>query len=137
FYGGQLRVRTSEDGCKPVLRGDRRQRGIEWTNVPGGSQTTAGGSRFHQPQVDAIVSELKRVADTGFDGTVGVVTPFRAHADRVRDAVSSALPASTLKKWAFVSETADGFQGDERDLVLFGLVGGPGPEDVPPFYKRE
>lgn len=137
FYGDQLRVRTQIEQSPPVVRGQRRLRGIEWTDVPGGSEVVPGGSRFWQPQVDAIVSELERVASTGFDGTVGVVTPFRAQADRIRDAVARRLPAGQLKGWRFESQTADGFQGDERDLVLLGLVGGPDPNDVPNFYARD
>jgi len=137
FYSGKLRVRTPAEQYPPVVRGGRELRGIEWSNVPGGSQTTPGGSRFHQPQIDAIVEELERVATAGFDGSVGVVTPFRAHADRIRDAVTERLPAATLKRWSFDSQTADGFQGDERDLVLLGLVGGPDPGDTPGFYKRD
>ncbi len=137
FYAGELRVRTPIEQSPPVVRGTRRLRGIEWTQVPGGSSSTPGGSRFWQPQIDAIVDELERVAKTGFDGTVGVVTPFRAHADRIRDAVAARMPADRLKAWRFESQTADGFQGDERDLILLGLVGGPDPSDVPNFYARD
>jgi very-short-patch-repair endonuclease len=137
FYGGGLKVRTPIEASPPVVRGSRLLRGIEWTHVPGGSEAAPGGSRYWPLQIDAIVDELRRVAESGFEGTVGVVTPFRAHADRVRDAVARALPAEQLKRWRFASQTADGFQGDERDLVLFGLVGGPDPSDVPPFYARD
>lgn len=137
FYSGKLRVRTPAEQYAPVVRGQRKLRGIEWTDVPGGSESTPGGSRFHQPQIDAIVAELERVAETGYDGTVGVVTPFRAHANRIRDAVAQRLPAELLKKWNFDSQTADGFQGDERDLILLGLIGGPVPGEVPMFYARD
>jgi very-short-patch-repair endonuclease len=137
FYNGELRVRTPIEHSPPVVRGDQRLRGIEWTHIPGGSTSTQGGSRYWQPQIDAIVDELERVADTGFEGSVGVVTPFRSHANRIRDAVASRLTAQQLKAWRFESQTADGFQGDERDLVLLGLVGGPLPSDVPSFYSRD
>ncbi|MCB9902861.1 MAG: DUF559 domain-containing protein [Planctomycetes bacterium] len=136
FYSGKLRVRTPSEQYPPVVRGGRKLRGIEWTHVPGGSETI-GGSRFHQLQVNAIVAELERVAASGYDGSVGVVTPFRAHADRIRDAITERLPADTLKAWNFESQTADGFQGDERDLILLGLVGGPDSGDTPGFYKRD
>ena len=136
FYDDQLRVRTVEENYPPVVRGGRKLRGIEWTHVEGGSESVAG-SRTHAPQVDAIVEELARLAENGFDGSVGLVTPFRVHADRIRTAVAQRVPASTLKQWHFIAETADGFQGDERDLIIFGLVGGPEPEDTPQFYLRE
>lgn len=137
FYDGKLRVRTQEEAYPPVVRGGKRLRGIEWTHVAGGSESVSGGSRTHAPQVEAIVNEIVRVHDVGFEGTIGVVTPFRAHASRIMDATAKRVPREALQKWRFISETADGFQGDERDLILFGLVGGPGPDDTPAFYLRE
>ncbi len=137
FYQGKLRIRTREDQAPAVPRNGRRLRGLEWTHVEGGSESTAGGSRFHTAQIVAIVDELVRLADAGFDGTVGAVTPFRAHANRIMDEACKRLPTQVVKKWRFASETADGFQGDERDVVLFGLIGGPGPGDTPAFYGRD
>jgi very-short-patch-repair endonuclease len=137
FYDGKLRIRTIEENYPPLVRGERKLRGIEWTHVPGGSESTPGGSRFYGPQITAIVDELLRVHESGYEGTVGVVTPFRAHADRIMDEVAQRIPREVLKKWSFASETADGFQGDERDLILFGLIGGPLPADTPAFYLRD
>lgn len=131
FYDGNLLLRTTSLG-----KGTKHE-GIRWTNVPGGSQTV-NNSRWHPPQVKAIVEELKELAQGGFDGTVGVVTPFAEHAKRIRDEVHRALGANQTKKWDFVSATADGFQGGEKDLIIFGLIGGgDGPTPTPPFYLRE
>ena len=131
FYEGRLQIRTSGRDAQ------QRHSGIRWTDVPGGS-TTAGSSRWHPPQVTAIVNELRRLADDGFDGTVGVVTPFREHAKRVRDAAFRALGGPLIKRWQFISDTADGFQGGERDVILFGLVGGGTSEPVTPrFYMSD
>jgi len=136
FYAGELLVRTAVESNRSVVRGGKILRGIEWTHVDGGSESH-GSSRSWAPQVEAIVEELVRLAESGFEGTVGVVTPFRLHADRVRNAVAERLPAEVLKGWNFESQTADGFQGDERDVILFGLVGGPDPAQVPGFYKTD
>lgn len=131
FYDGNLIVRTT--GREAAVRGS----GIGWTHVDGGS-ITHGSSRWHSPQVEAMVEELRALAGRGFDGTVGVVTPFREHAKRVRDLAHQRLGAGKLAEWKFISETADGFQGGERDLILFGLVGGgEGPSRTPRFYLRD
>lgn len=131
YYDGNLIVRTTgRDG------GGEGQ-GITWTHVEGGS-ITHGSSRWYPPQVEAIVTELKRLSSRGFDGSVGVVTPFREHAKRVRDKAFQAVGAAQMERWDFICETADGFQGGERDLILFGLVGGgEGKSATPPFYLRE
>ncbi len=131
FYDSSLQIRTSgrDEGTGPA--------GISWTHVPGGSQTV-GSSRWHPPQVQAIVDELCGLSDRSFDGSVGIVTPFREHAKRIRDAAYSRVGTRQLEKWDFLAETADGFQGGERDLILFGLVGGgEGKSATPPFYLRE
>jgi very-short-patch-repair endonuclease len=131
FYEGNLLVRTTG------RRGVHRNGGIKWTHVPGGSETV-NASRWHRIQVDAILKELTSLADRDFDGSVGVVTPFREHAKRVRDAAHQVIGSRQIKKWNFLADTADGFQGGERDLVLFGLVGGGGGErPTPAFYLRD
>ena len=131
YYDRNLIVRTTgRDGASAG-------QGITWTHVEGGS-TTHAASRWHQPQVDAIVRELQRLASRGFVGSVGVVTPFREHAKRIRDQAFQAMGAAQMESWDFICETADGFQGGERDLILFGLVGGgDGSSATPPFYLRE
>ncbi len=133
FYNGALVVRTN----LAVRRASKRGAGLRWSHVPGGSETI-GSSRWHRPQAVAIVNELQRLAQEGFDGTVGVVTPFRPHANRIRDMAHSAIASGTLKKWDFVADTADGFQGGEKDIVFLGLVGGGNVErPTPPFYVRD
>ena len=132
FYDSKLILRTSSRDIGDL------DGGIRWTDVEGGSQTQSG-SRWHPPQVEAIVRELEQLAGRGFDGTVGVVTPFREHAKRIRDTAYARLGHSKLDRdWQFVADTADGFQGGEKDLVLLGLVGGGnGDNPTPPFYKRD
>ena len=34
------------------------------------------------------------------------------------------MDKATLDRWRFIVDTADGFQGDERGVILFSLVGG-------------
>jgi very-short-patch-repair endonuclease len=53
------------------------------------------------------------------------VTPFRKQADRINDAVSGRFGSRLPATWKLQVHTADGFQGDERDIILFSLCGGP------------
>ena len=133
FYDGDLIVRTPP---RPSL-GRTAKAGMQWTEVPGGS-VPVRTSRWHPPQVKAIVEELQQLEQDEFSGTVGVVTPFREHAKRIADLASSSIRPSQLQAWQFVSATADGFQGGEKDIVLLGLVGGgDGPNSTPHFYQRD
>jgi very-short-patch-repair endonuclease len=131
FYDGNLLVRTTGQNKFG------QKAGISWTHVKGES-VQAGSSRWSPLQVTAIVNELRALAERGFEGSVGVVTPFREQAKRVRDAAFAALGARQAGKWDLISETADGFQGGERDLVLFSLVGGgSSTKPTPSFYLRD
>src|SRR5262249_28822156 len=95
-----------------------------WQHVTGDAQPASSGC--HSPaQLEAILNELEKLASNKFSGSVGIVTPFRAQASRINDAVHQRFPQDRLAAWRFLVDTADGFQGDERDLILFSLVGSP------------
>jgi very-short-patch-repair endonuclease len=132
FYQDRLIVLT-DSGRLRRPRGSRL--GILWTDVEGDARAAPSGGAISHAQEQAITGELRRLVDAGFAGTVGVVTPFRAQANRIRDrAEAMHLPA----QWDFVADTADGFQGGERDVILFSLVGGPGmPSGAEWFYEND
>lgn len=114
FYKGAWTVLTQHDPLG----------GLRWTQVDDDCVGAAGGGSVSNNQIVSIVHELERLKDDGFVGSIGVVTPFRQQANRIRDAVGQAIDPLKLKAWRFHVDTADGFQGDERDIILFSLVGG-------------
>jgi very-short-patch-repair endonuclease len=126
FYGGRLRVATN-------YRRLKRPAGpaVRWVDVKGRVVRPLGGSALNQEEAAAVVSELRRlVVEQRFPGEVGVVTPFRAQANRIDelvrqdDALSAVLAARN-----FAAETAHRFQGDERDVMLFSPVVSSGTPD--------
>lgn len=136
FYGGALYVNTDENKLK---KNGTMVPGICWTQVPADAKPSdMGGGAISVGQIEAICAELKRLELTKYPGTVGVVTPFRRQADRIRDAVNAQFASQPPAHWNFQCDTADGFQGGERDVILFSLVGGP---DMPPscswFYEQD
>ena len=122
FYGGTLRVATAVDRLRPPIR--HGQGGFCWTPVPSDAIAAPGGGAISDAQTKAILEELRRLLEERFAGTVGVVSPFRCQANRIRDQVEAALGDQVPAGWQFHVDTADGFQGDERDVILFSLVGG-------------
>jgi superfamily I DNA and/or RNA helicase len=85
-------------------------------------------------EVDAIRRQLLMLASEDYRGTVGVVTPFRQQMIRLKDALETGdeLPREFIERVSFLASTAHGFQGDERDLILFSLCAGP---DLPEGSK--
>jgi very-short-patch-repair endonuclease len=65
----------------------------------------------------------KLVVEDGFSGSIGVVTPFRAQANRIRALAHQDRELSQkLAAPQFVVDTVHGFQGDERDVIFFSPV---------------
>ncbi len=117
---------TFYKGSWTVLTDDTGKQGLQWTHVADDSQPAPGGGALSSQQISRIYEELKRLHESGYEGSIGVVTPFRQQANRLRDAIHQALPHEFIVTSRLLVDTADGFQGDERDIVLFSLVGGEG-----------
>jgi len=124
FYSGRLRVATdtaklkAPPGVKP---------GIHWTDIAGefiGGRGQGCSCSDEVVEVEKIVRGI--LEDGSFRGTLGVVTPFRQQANRIRDAIfENEIPWQVLDAAQVDVNTAHGFQGDERDVMLFSLCGGP------------
>jgi len=135
FYSNTLSVVTMTErlniptGMKP---------GIHWTHVTGKIEAGTTGS-WCADEIARICQELNTLATSGYRGTIGVVTPFRQQMIRLRDALESneTIPRDFMERVHFLAATAHGFQGDERDLILFSLCGGPDMPDGSIIFLRE
>ena len=117
WYGDSLRIWTDYRRLKSPP--DDRY-GIRWTHVSGTAMRPRGGSVVVMAEVDAVVAQLiELLLKNSFDGTVGIVTPFRAQANAISERVTQSVPYDVLNRAQFIVNTAHGFQGDERDIVLF------------------
>ncbi len=125
FYGGRLKVATNESR---LIRPQGMAKGIHWTEIKGEIQSGGGSGCTCREEMDVVLHIMKTLLlENNFFGTVGVVTPFRQQANRLRDALlesDSQLYEALLRSKVHV-DTAHGFQGDERDVIIFSLCGGP------------
>ncbi|MCG3147732.1 MAG: ATP-dependent RecD-like DNA helicase [Verrucomicrobiae bacterium] len=121
FYEGRLRIATRYDRLRPA---QRDQAAVRWLDVRGNVTKPAGGGALNEEEARMVVRELERlVLQQGYRGSVGVVSPFRAQANRIRELVfqhhglTDKLAASD-----FLADTVHRFQGDERDVMVFSPV---------------
>lgn len=137
FYGGRLRVGTNMGTlCVPsgVVPG------IHWTDICGTISSAGQSGCYCQEEINEIVQSLRvLLLENSFKGSLGVVTPFRQQAIRLRDAL---FMSDTVFYQALVAanchvDTAHGFQGDERDVMFFSLCGGPDMPVGPLGFLRE
>jgi very-short-patch-repair endonuclease len=120
FYEGRLRVATNYDRLRRLpLNGPA----VRWINVQG-HVTRPGSSALNEAEAQAVVKELVRIVlEQGYQGSIGVVTPFRAQVSRIRDIIHTHPQANLLlTSGELLVDTVYRFQGDERDLILFSPV---------------
>lgn len=121
FYEGRLRVATKYDNLK---RTTPKAPGIRWVDVKGSVKRPGSGGAVNDTEAQAVVNTLEDlVLKQGYEGSIGVVSPFRAQANAITAAVSRNNKLdNALQKHGFLSDTVHKFQGDERDIMIFSPV---------------
>ena len=128
FYNGRLRVATRYTSLR---RPPSQEPGVIWQDVKGITIRPASGGAENHIEAQAVVDAIYDLLVTrDFQGSVGVVTPFRAQAQLIRDIVSkhSGLAESVIRCNLLV-DTVHKFQGDERDVMFFSPVVSQGKHD--------
>ena len=118
FYMGELTVLTD------VSDTSRRDRAIHWCDVQGQARRPATGSWVNQKEAAETVRQLSGIINSGH-GTVGVVTPFTAQAQRIGQLARRQFGEDYLNDIDFVCGTAHRLQGDERDAIILSSVISP------------
>ena len=119
FYDGKLRVVTRYDKLNSLPGGPA----VRWVHQAGSTEAHRNGGSYNEAEAKAVYREVKRVADAGYRGSVGVVSPFRAQVNRIRDLIAADQELEDrLRLREFMVETVHRFQGDERDVMIFSPV---------------
>ncbi|RDD30118.1 hypothetical protein CR161_05005 [Prosthecochloris sp. ZM] len=121
FYEGRLRVATRYENLKFPTSNIT---GVRWVHIDGKVSRPSAGGAVNPMEADAIVQTLWHlVVEQGYCGTVGVVSPFRAQANLIRQKISKkAELEQRLINADFLVDTVHKFQGDERDVMVFSPV---------------
>lgn len=123
FYGGQLRVLTATERLN-IPRNVKP--GIHWTEVVSEIKSAGPHGCIAPGEVACVVGIMKSLLlENQFEGTVGVVTPFVQQKIRLYDALCQEIPLEQRMRTHLLVDTAHGFQGDERDVMVMSLCVGP------------
>ena len=124
WYGNSLLVLTDYCGLKTP---GGEPPGIRWSDAESRVFRPDGGGAVAPAEAERAIEEVVAlVGRADFQGTVGVVSPFRAQANRIREGLSRRLSEEAMERVELVADTAHGFQGDERDVIVFSpCVGTP------------
>ncbi len=75
-------------------------------------------SWWNKAEADAVIKLIAQLREGNARGLrIGVVTPFAAQKDHLRERLDEMRLASEI-----LADTANGFQGDERDVMVFSPV---------------
>lgn len=123
FYDGKLRVATNIDLCK-VPKGFTS--GIHWTDVEAEIKSSGSSGCFAPEEINIVESLVSNILlDNNFEGTIGIVSPFRQQANRIQDRIFQTIPPEKREHSKLIIDTSHGFQGDERDVIILSLCAGP------------
>ncbi|WP_433334569.1 caspase, EACC1-associated type [Spirillospora sp. CA-294931] len=117
FYDGGLTVLTDVRD-RPSLSGHPA---IVWSDVKGrATRPSSDKSWVNRDELDKVLASVRYLLDKlPADTTIGVVTPFRAQAEAVRQRLGPAISRVRVG-------TVHVFQGGERDVMIFSLVAAEG-----------
>ncbi len=119
FYNDNLRIATNYSNLVSVPN----EPALRWIDVKGKVIKPTSGGAVNDIEAQRVVTELRRLVSMGYKGTLGVVSPFRAQATRIKDIVFSDPDLTDrLMNKDFLADTVHKFQGDERDLIIFSTV---------------
>ena len=130
WYDSQLEPVTDTEQLKDPKN---LNLGINWLNVEGKARKDTTG--FWIPEeADRITEEVVRLlVEERFEGTLGVVTPFRRMANALQAQIeASNIHQRILEAAQFRADTAHRFQGDERDIIFYSPCYHP---DMPNRHK--
>jgi len=134
FYGGRLRIATRYDKLRTL---QREEPAVRWSNIKGQVVRPSAGGAENPTEAQAVVDELKRLCEQGYAGSIGVVSPFSAQANRIRElAYQDDALTARLVHMDFLAYTVHKFQGDERDVIIFSPVVSKGIRDGALYFLR-
>ena len=122
FYGNVLEVHTDYRRLHP----GEMANSVSWHNVAGDTVRPPNGSAYNDLEANEVVAVLQQtIENAGRQGqfpSLGIVTPFRAQANRIRTLAERRVRADQLRDLEFAVDTAHGYQGDEKDMMIFSPV---------------
>lgn len=120
YYGGRLNILTHRRPLtfRPALEVRRLD---DADDIP--------DRKVNPEEAKAVIRELRRLTQNPDyqQLTIGVLSPFRQQADLLQGMIEREFEREpeVIERHRLIASTADGFQGDERDIILYSFRVGP------------
>lgn len=121
FYYSSLRVATKMDR---LVTDNLDEIGLRWIDTKGRAERHANGGAFNKAEAKEVIKQLERLTiRNGYLGSIGVVTPFRAQANLIKEMLSKNGTMNIyLNKNQILVDSIHRYQGEERDIMIFSPV---------------
>lgn len=120
FYNNQLKILTHR-------RADSFERALEVRELKDADEDRE--KKQNVQEAEAVVAEARRLIESGEAARmkIGLISPYRDQADLLQTLLLRRFEdrPEWLDEYGLVASTADGFQGDERDIILYSFRFGP------------
>lgn len=114
FYGNTLKVMK--------IRGKSIDNVIKIIKVNPGEKKEIY-KNANQAEAECIIDELRRLRDSGFKGTVGVITPFTNQQRLISNIIYNSGDWREFEdSFKLKIMTFDSCQGDEKDIIYYSMV---------------
>jgi len=119
WYEGKLTVSTDYRNLHPKVNDG--ENAVSWLNVVGTLKQINSSGAYIEEEINCVVEKtIEILNDKNFKGEIGIVTPLRFQANKIRVKLNEKL--SEKNRLRFLVETAVRFQGDEKDVIIFSPV---------------
>ena len=126
FYGGDLHIATRHPSNEAADH-------IEVSVVEG----TRDSNKVNRSEVDECLRLVEHYATNGWR-SIGLISPFRAQADALEQAVLDRYRLEEIDAYGLRVGTVHSYQGDERDVLIISLaVGADEPESAWRFVNQK
>jgi hypothetical protein len=120
FYEGRLRVATKYDRLR---RPGADHPAIRWIETQGKVVRPSSGGAVNEDEARAVVRELERlVLGQGYAGTIGVVSPFRAHRTKITMRAQLLLAATWPRETVRSGDIAVRSDRERHSQSLWGFA---------------
>ncbi len=124
FYNNTLRIATDYNRLHSPNNGIQIQ-GMQWMDVKGQTIRPEQGGAYNLKEAEGVIRILRRLSiELGFDGSIGVTTPFHLQSEMITKALENddELRNHLELHNQILIDTVHKFQGDERDVIIFSPV---------------
>ncbi|XP_078588165.1 regulator of nonsense transcripts 1-like [Branchiostoma floridae x Branchiostoma japonicum] len=115
FYNGQIKdgIEASDRPLPAGFNWPNQNMPVSFVNVSS-RETSRGTSKFNDEEVKIVIAVTKRLLEGGDirEDDIGIVSPYKAQIKKITEGLDRNISVRSV----------DGFQGQERDVIIFSAV---------------